>query len=93
MSDETVVRRYDGSVEHAEWCADHRHDGLCLDFLTGWEPAPEQIKGHGYTVIPRAEGDPAYDKFRQEADRSGVHFGGDARVNVVTLPATTGAQP
>lgn len=37
------VRRYDGRTEHANWCADHSHQGLCLDFLTGWEPAPEQV--------------------------------------------------
>lgn len=35
MSDDTggTVRRYDGGVEHADWCADPAHDGKCLDRL------------------------------------------------------------
>lgn len=37
------VRRYDGRTEHADWCEDHAHEGLCLDVLMDWEPAPEQI--------------------------------------------------
>lgn len=39
----TVVRRYNGSTIHAEWCADEDHEGFCLDVLTGWAPAPEQV--------------------------------------------------
>ena len=37
------VRRYDGRTEHADWCSDRSHDGLCLDALAGWEPAPELV--------------------------------------------------
>lgn len=63
------ARRYDGRIEHADWCSDHSHDGLCLDFLTGWEPAPEQVKRpleavlaeYGYRIIGRGmHGDTHY---------------------------------
>lgn len=31
-----ITRRYDGSTEHADWCDDHDHQGMCLDvFLAG----------------------------------------------------------
>ena len=44
-------RRYDGRAEHADWCADHDHEGKCLDRLL------ERI---GYDVPPTdgSEGTP-----------------------------------
>lgn len=42
------VRRYDGGTEHADWCPDREHQGMCLDAYlvrVGVEPVPNDGSG------------------------------------------------